>query len=588
MTRTDRSIVLLLSLSLALVATVIAWPSLAPAVVPTAAGASPTPAASVLDAGTYREGIVGRPTDASPFGARTQADRDLVALVFAGLVRIGPDESVEPDLASDWTVDPTGTTYVFHLRPDATWQDGEPVTADDVLFTIHALQDPDYSGPAGSSWSEVNVTAEDSHTVTFELKRPLGGFLTAFAQPIAPAHLLEGVAASDLATDPFGLQPVGSGPFRLVSSNADLAVLERRTDMPSASASTTMGDGATPRASSTPSIALTPRPSPAASNEAGEPIRRIELHFYSSPDDLAAAFRAGGLDAADGLPATQATDLASLSGVHLVPNRLTTVSAILVNVRSDHKEFRDVRTRQALLAAIDRDRIVATVLGGLGSRADSLIPPTSPMFAASQSQIVAYDPTAAAKALAAAGWKKVGGRWRAPGAKAPFKLELITPDAESNPTSTLLADAIAGDWRALGFDVVVAPLPPAVYVDDRLRTGDFVTAIVDLAIGHDPDLYPLLASTQVVSGGSNLSGLQDPVLDKKLVAAREAVAPDARRAAYAELQAYLAANRFVLPIAVRDDPLVVTSRVLGPSPRTIADRSERFIDVLTWRLAGGR
>ena len=88
----------------------------------------------------------------SPLTARTQVDRDLVALVFSGLVRNGPGGTIVPDLAESWSVDPTGTTWTVVLRDDARWHDGEPVTSADVAFTIKTLQDPAYSGPSASSW----------------------------------------------------------------------------------------------------------------------------------------------------------------------------------------------------------------------------------------------------------------------------------------------------------------------------------------------------------------------------------------------------------------------------------------------------
>ena len=96
-------------------------------------GATPSPQATAADVVPYREGILGRPVAVSPLAARTQADRDLVALVFSGLVARGPNGALIPALAERWTVDPTGRTWTFTLDPDARWQDGTPVTAQDVV-----------------------------------------------------------------------------------------------------------------------------------------------------------------------------------------------------------------------------------------------------------------------------------------------------------------------------------------------------------------------------------------------------------------------------------------------------------------------
>ena len=171
MTRHISIVVGTLVVLLALVAGLVGLPALT-ATATASATASPP---ELGEAEPYREGVIGHPVSISPLTARSQADRDLVALIFSGLVRNGPSGTIVPDLADTWSVDATGKTWTFHLRDDATWQDGTPVTAEDVVFTIKTLQDPDYMGPAAGSWSEVDVRAEGERTVTFTLRRPSAG-----------------------------------------------------------------------------------------------------------------------------------------------------------------------------------------------------------------------------------------------------------------------------------------------------------------------------------------------------------------------------------------------------------------------------
>ena len=195
-------------LSIALVALSIA--ALAPSIGGSEGSDEPTPGPPPPRG--YVEGVLGRATNASPFGARTAADRALVALLFRGLVRLGPDSSVVGDLASRWDVTPDGGTWTFHLRPNLRWDDGEPITAEDVVFTVAVLSDPTYTGPGAESWRDVRATAIDPLTVALHLTTPLGGFLQAATQPIAPAHLLAGIPPEGLPDDPFGTVPIGSGP----------------------------------------------------------------------------------------------------------------------------------------------------------------------------------------------------------------------------------------------------------------------------------------------------------------------------------------------------------------------------------------
>src|SRR4029079_9724964 len=126
-----------------------------------------------------------------------------------------------------------------------------------------------------------------------------------------------------------------------------------------------------------------------------------------------------------------------------------------------------------------------------------------------------------------------------------------------NPPAYTAAVGVARDWTALGLSVIHRALPPAQFVTGRLASGDFSAAVGDVTIGLDPDLYPLLASSQTVTGGSNVIGLQDPLLDTLLRAARGQGTLPERTAAYSALQKQLAKAHYVLPLAFADESITV-------------------------------
>ena len=543
-----------------------------------------TPAPSFRPVRPYVEGVLGSATSVSPFSARTAAERAMVALVFRGLVRLGPDDTIVGDLAERWEVDPTGTTWTFHLRAGLVWQDGQPIAADDVLFTIEALTAPAYTGPGASSWREVTAAAPDPSTVVLTLATPLGGFLEAATQPIAPRHLLGGVPPVDLPDDPFGRHPVGSGSFRVRVLDAGHAVLAP------AVADVVEPDGGVPDAGTPVPTDSLATPAPSVPGGAPMPyLEGIEFRFFDDVDALVAAFDAGELDGASGLAPADAAALADAPGVRLLGYPSTTLLSVTLNLRPTHPEFRDVAVRRALLAAIDRDAIVRAVLARSATRADSPIPPTSWAFDAATSVPVDFDPEAARAALVAAGWKEAeSGGWIAKGQTEALTIELLSPEESANAASFAVAEAVAADWRAIGLTVVHTPLTGTELVGDHLRAGEFSAAVVGMGIGLDPDLYPLLASSQVTASGSNFAGLQDATLDALLVAARAPGTDEARKAAYVALQAQLATGVYLLPIAFRDEVVVVRDTLQGPQIRPIGSPGDRFWDVLTWRLADGR
>lgn len=579
MTRTDTFVVGTLVVLLALVAGLIGVPALQS----TTASGTPSPAPVGSDdpgARPYVEGVVGQAVSVSPLTATTQVDRDLVALVFSGLVRNGPGGAIVPDLASHWSVDPTGTTWTVTLRDDARWHDGEPVTADDVVYTIQTLQDPAYTGPAASSWSEVTVAAVDPRTVTFTLDTPLGGFLQALTQPIAPAHLLAEVPVTLLPDHPFGQQPVGSGPFQLIDLSEGGATL-----IPAIGTGSDELDGE-PAAGATDSLTTappTPRPARPLPYLAG-----IDLRFYPDAESLAADYRAGRLDAASGLSPAMAAELAATDGSRLLHYPGSTLTTVLLDLRPNHPEFAEASVRTALLEAIDRGALIEAAYAGAAVEARGPIAPSSPMYDAAANTPVPADPAAAEKALKAAGWTKEDDGWHLPKAKTPLKIEVLSPTEEANPGLYAAARQVVADWVAIGLGATHVALPPGEFVSERLAKGDFTAAVADVAIGLDPDLYPLLASSQTLSGRSNIAGVQDPDLDKLLAAARAPGTDEARRAAYAALETRLSAQQYLLPLAFADETVVARDTLEGPVVRQVSDPSDRFWDVLTWRLADGR
>lgn len=560
MSRRDTAVVLVLVLVLGALGAAIAAPAFSPVAAPVV---TPTPAPIPV----HREAVIGRPSSVNPVTARTQADRDLVALLFRGLVRSGRDGRPIADLAAGWTVEAKGARWTFRLRQDAAWQDGVPVTSDDVVYTVRVLQDPAYTGPLAAGWQGVTATALDATTVRFDLAVPLGGFLQAAAQPLLPAHLLASLPVAGLADAPFSSRPIGNGPFALSDLTADSATL-----VP------VLGP-------------FDPGTGPLPLVDAGVPppigpqLAGLELRFYSGPDEAAAAYRAGEVDAVSGLPPAAAAALAAEPATRRIAYPGTTLTGVFLNLRPGAGPFGDARVRTALLAAIDRGRLVTDLLAGSGQVASTPIPPSSWAYAPKAAPAVAYDRKAATAGLRAAGWTKSGTGWLPPRAKKPLTISLLAVSASINPVAAGAAARVAAAWTSLGIPTTVSPVAAGTLVE-RLRGGEFVAAVADVNVGLDPDPYPLLASAQVQAGGSNVSGFQDKALDAALVAARAPGADTARAAAYARLQTLLGTLEPILPLFFRDSVFVVSDRLVGPRAVPVADPSGRFWDVIAWSSFG--
>src|SRR5262245_42466493 len=179
--------------------------------------------------GTYVEGLAGNPIYINPVLSQfNEVDKDLVSLLFSGLTRRGADGAVEPDLATRWEVQEDGKVYVFHLREGVKWHDDKPFNADDVIFTVRMVQDPDFQGSPDLSdfWRGVTAERVDDLTVKFTLKEAFAPLPSYGTLGILPAHIFRDIPPNKLPETPFKDQPVGTGPFRMLEATVDSVLLE--------------------------------------------------------------------------------------------------------------------------------------------------------------------------------------------------------------------------------------------------------------------------------------------------------------------------------------------------------------------------
>jgi len=451
--------------------------------------------------GTYIEALPGAPTQIIPLLNDPLADpvgRDLGSLVFEGLTRSGPDGLPVPALAEHIEMEQGGEVYLFRLRRDVTWHDGEAFDADDVIFTLNTIQDTRFGGdPAlANLWREVVIDRIDAYTIRCTLTSPYAPFLDAARVPVMPAHLLSGVAIEAWADSFFARQPVGTGPYRLVEWTADHALLEANADY---------FDGA-------------------------PFIRHLDLRFIDTPQaafSLLTRHEAHAL----GMPSSREFNQVNLPRTfRRIAVPLDAYTVLTFNVR--HSPLDTPEMRQALAYGLDKDALIERVLPGLAVRLDTpIIPgwlapegdPTVPWYPA--------DPTAAALLFDRLGYEASDGEPRGRGGE-PLVLPLLT---DRDPLRLAVAQEVARQWANIGVAVEVQPLDSTMLYQ-RLRSHDFVVAIHAWArLGADPDVFELWHSSQA-EGGLNYAGVRDEFLDRMLVEGRTELDPVTRRHIYASFQ----------------------------------------------------
>jgi len=442
-----------------------------------------------LSGGAYVEGVVGVPQQLNPLvsdPARDPVAADIRALLFDGLMRIGADGRPKPALAESWEVDDAGLAYTFTLRSDVAWHDGSPLTAEDALFTLRAIQKRGFAGDPtiGAIWRDILIDKVGERSIRCRLAAPFAPFLSLMTFPILPAHLLGQLQPEQWAGAAYSLKPIGTGPYVLTEINGEHALLD-----------------ANPRYFGS-------RPF----------VDSIEQRFFSNLQAMRAALNRGDIQ---GLGALGTSDLSQVNlprgyTRHTLP--LDSAVQLAFNLRSG--PLADVELRRALAVGLDKPELIKRALDGQVSQLDTPILagwlPDSPTITPD-----APDPQRAGAALTALGYTLGSDGMRTREGK-PLTFSLIT-SGESDRVAA--ANEIARQWGQLGVRVEVQTLD-ADTLRQRLTDHDFTLALYGLQrLGSDPDVYEQWHSSQA-ERGNNYAGLQDEQIDELLFNARRDISPD--------------------------------------------------------------
>lgn len=501
--------------------------------------------------GTFVEGMVGRPLTLNPLLSDPYpVDRELVDLIFDGLVRYDETGRPQPALAQEWSLSEDNLTFTFTLKEGLTWHDGQPVTAEDVAFTYGLIQNEAFPGPQHlhNLWQPIAITVIDERRISFTLPQPYSPFLQATTRGILPAHLLRDIPVADLAAASFNQAPVGSGPF-MVQPGQDWARTAR--------------------------LRLTPDP---AHWREGTQLSDLEIRFFSEPEQMQAAFAAGELHGMNGLPATLTPAAAAEANARLFTAVAPRYSALLFNVSgTGAAALLAKEVRQALAYALDRPALVDTVLNGQGIAFEGPYLPDH--WAARPDQLTAYthQPETAAALLDGAGW--VGGGIRAREGVA-LTLRLLALDRAEHRG---LAEEIARQWQANGIDAQLTLVPDVDALRQTLSERNFDIALVEITPPDDPDLYDFWSQEATVRG-QNFGGWNNRRASEALEVGRQIFPPAERAPYYEAFQRQFDGDLPALTLFQHVDAYVLRDDVQGAEIGLVWQPRDRFQTMAAWFL----
>jgi peptide/nickel transport system substrate-binding protein len=435
-------------------------------------------------------------------------------LLYNGLLEFSDELEPLPSLAESWDIEDDGATYTFHLRDDVVWHDGTPFTSADVVYTFTEVL-LEFHARTAASLGAANPSIEvpDDHTVVFRFEEPYAPLLQQLdvtEAPILAAHIYEG---TDPNENPANTEPVGTGPFRFVSYAPDSEIVFERND----------------------------------------DYWKDDLPYFDRvvqriiPDSGAQviALEGGEVNFLWGVPGPDRERLEADENVAFITAPLGPGGGnciMTVSFNLERPLWQDLRTRQAIAHALDRDQFLERILFGEGRVADAPISSGIPFAHAQGLDMPSFDRDEAERLLDEAGWVRNGDIREAQGVEG---VEDGTPFAFTFlhfPAFNQYGELLRAQLREVGIDVGQRPLEPPVFAETVFTERDFDTNIISYCNGPDPEIgvrrmYDSANIRPVPF--SNSSAYVNEDVDRLFDEAQRTVDTDRRGELYREIQEIL-------------------------------------------------
>jgi peptide/nickel transport system substrate-binding protein len=507
-----------------------------------------------IPGGVYIEGSLGTYTNANPIYASTDPDQTISSLIFAGLFKTSASGQLVGDLATGYTTSDNGKVYAVHLKPNLTWQDGQPLTSSDVVFTFDTIENPDAESPLFTDWQGIDVSAPNPSTVVFKLPDVLASFPYELTTGIIPKHILGSIPASSLKSANFNtINPVGAGPF----SWGAIQVM----------------NGSDP-SNEEVQIAM----KPFSGYNGGKPkLDEFIEAIYANQNQLVSAFNNKNLTA---MEATTPPPKSVQDKPGVVKRSYILRAGTYVFFKTTDGVLKDQAVRTALIQAAD----VPAIINKLGY---STYMVNEPFLMGQLAYNSAYaqpkfNLSAAKQALISDGWTTVKDGIRYKNGQ-PLTFTLTAADT---PENKLVTDQLKQQWKQAGLDLNVALLDP-VDLLSALDEHNYDAVLTSISIGVDPDVFVYWDSAEADIRSAtrlNFSEFSNADADESLQAGRTRLDPMLRVIKY---QPFLQAWQQDSPALGLYQPrlLYLTNGTVGGlEPEELSTASDRFNNVENWEI----
>lgn len=512
--------------------------------------------------GVYTEALIGSLGRLNPMlDWNNPTDRDVDRLIFSGLMKFDARGLPQGDLAESWGTTPDGTVYNFTIRENAVWQDGTPVTSDDVMFTVDLIKSSSlFPQDVKDLWNQIQIEKLNDKNLKFTLPEPFAPFLDYMTFGVLPKHILGTTDPAQLASASFNIDPVGSGPYKF-----DHLILDNGKIM---GVVLTVNDkyyGQAPY------------------------VQQVVFRYYPDSKSALDAYNQGEVLGVSQISTDVLPKALADSNLSIYTSTLPQLSIVMLNLNNTQVPFlQNANVRQALMLGLNRNYIVSKMLKGEAIVADGPILPSSWAYYDGIEHID-YDPTAAASMLKSEGYviPASGGTVRANKDNVALSFTLVHPD---DPLHQQIAQLIQQEWAYIGVQVNLQAVPYDQMIATYLAPRSYQAALIDLNFARtpDPDPYPFWHQAEATTG-QNYSQWDSRPASEYLEQARTTTDFTIRARLYRNFQVVFEKDMPSLPLYFPVYNYGVDAQVHGVQIAPLLyDTSDRLSFLASWYLVTRR
>lgn len=502
--------------------------------------------------GSFTEGVVGSPRFVNPVLSSSDIDRDLVSLIYSGLLKIDSEGNLIPDIANSYEISEDGLVYTFKLKDNVYFHDGVRLTADDVIFTIEKIQDSNLKSPREANWLGVKTEKIDEFTVSFTLKQPYSPFIQNTTIGILPKHIWKDASLEEFPFSQFNTKAVGTGPYKIDTISYNDSGLPNTYHLQSY-----------------------------GKYSLGKPfISKISIKSYSNEKALIDAFKNGDIDSLHGISPRQLPDLKT-NDDEVIVTPLPRIFGLFLN-QNVAPVFVNKEVRQALNIAAPKQEIIDTVLDGYGQAINGPVP-----VKINDEKIVEdrQKNIEDAKALLIKnGWKlNSTGTFEKKDKKGTQKLSFSISTGNA-PELKESAEILQRAWQEMGAIVEIKVFEIGDLNQNIIKPRKYDSLLFGEIVGRDMDLFPFWHSSERNSPGLNIAMYTNLKADKILENLRKTTSASERAEYLDDLNTEIQNDT---PAIFTYSPYfiyIVPNKIKNVELGQMAIPSERFRDVSKWYI----